>query len=92
MTSNHRQPPAWLEQARNDPAAVFAEPEDVARNDALTTDEKVEVLRAWELEALELAEAETEGMPGSANGLLQRILATLTELTGGSGKGGPASG
>ena len=50
------------------------------------------MLRAWELEALELAEAETEGMPGSANGLLQRILATLTKLTGGSGKGGPASG
>ncbi len=92
MTSNPRQPPPWLEQARCDPAAVFAGPEDVARNDALTLNEKIEVLRAWELEALELAEAETEGMPGSANGLLQRILATLTELTGDSGTGGPASG
>ena len=92
MTSHHRQPPPWLEQARSDPAAVFAGPEDVARNEALTPDEKIEVLRAWELEALELAEAETEGMQGPANGLLQRILATLTELTGGSGRGGPASG
>lgn len=92
MTADNRQAPPWLEQARNDPAAVFAGPEDIAHNDALTTNQKVELLRAWELDALELAEAETEGMQGSNNGLLQRILATLTELTGGSGKGGPASG
>ena len=92
MTSDNRQAPPWLEQARNDPATVFTDPEDVARNDALTSAQKVEILRAWELEALELADAETEGMQGSANELLQRILATLTEFTGGSGKGGPASG
>lgn len=75
-----RQTPS-LEQALLDPGSVYASPEAVADDRNLTLEQKIAVLRSWEYDAAELAVAEEEGMRGPENGLLQRILLTLTRLT-----------
>jgi hypothetical protein len=69
-----------LDLALLDPAAVFAGPEDVVRNEILTVDQKRDILKRWQYGAVELAVAADEGMAGPDNGLLCRILAALRQL------------
>ena len=73
-----------LEQALQDPASVFATPEEVAAHPALTREEKIEILRLWEYDAAESEVATEEGMPPPVgNGeLLRRILLALDQLIG----------
>jgi len=77
------QPTVNIEQALQDPAAVFATPEDVAAHPGLTREQKIEILRLWEYDAAEAEVATEEGMPGGNDGLLQRILLALDGLIGG---------
>ena len=72
-----------LEQALQDPASVFATPEEVAAHPGLTREQKIEILRLWEYDAAEAEVATEEGMPGGDDGLLQRILRALDGLIGG---------
>ncbi len=65
------------------PGSVFASPEEVMSAPDLEVAEKIRVLRSWEYDAAELAVAEEEGMRGSSNGLLRRILLLLAELNDG---------
>ena len=66
-----------------EPRAAFAAPEDVLRDPALTTIEKIELLRQREYDEREIAVAQEEGMPGPEPELLGRILRALDALTGG---------
>jgi hypothetical protein len=69
--------PTWFKQAIINPGSVFANPEDVMSSPDLELDEKIRVLRSWQYDA------EEEGMRGSQNGMLRRILLLLSELNDG---------
>ncbi len=43
-----------LRKAMLNPTAVFRGPEDVLQRDELTREQKIEILRRWEYDALEL--------------------------------------
>lgn len=70
------------EAALLDPASCFVEPEDVLREDRLTPDQKVEILRRWEYDASAAAVAEEEGMATGEPSLVRRILLALNLLVG----------
>lgn len=51
-----------LEQALQDPASVFASPEEVAAHPGFTREQKIEILRLWEYDASRAApDAPREG-------------------------------
>lgn len=72
-----------MDQALLDPGSVFATPEEVLAHDALTQQQKIEILRRWEYDASDVAVAQEEGMPGDIGDVLRRILLALGQLTGG---------
>ncbi len=49
-----------VSKAMLDPTMVFEDPMDVVATDALTRDQKIEILRRWEYDARELEVAEEE--------------------------------
>jgi hypothetical protein len=69
-----------FEQALFDPASVFATPEEVVAHPGLTRGQKIDVLKAWEYDAVEAAVATEEGMPGNENDLLRRVRLALASL------------
>lgn len=69
-----------LKQALLDPTSVFDCPEDVVATGAIDRDVKVEILRRWGYDALELEVAEEENMPGEEPDLLPRIVEALRSL------------
>ena len=71
-----------IELALLDPAAVFGVPEDVVSEQSLTKAQKIEILKRWEDQAAEKAQAREDGMPGDDGDLLRRILLALGELAG----------
>jgi hypothetical protein len=81
MGNSKHSRPFDLEQAFLDPGSVFSSPEEVLAHEALTYEQKVEVLRRWEYDASEVAVAEEEGMPGTENDTLHQILLVLHRLT-----------
>ncbi|MDN2567100.1 hypothetical protein N1F89_12795, partial [Aquibium sp. A9E412] len=70
------------ERALLDPAAVYAGPEAVPADDALTADQKLAVLLAWQYNAAEEEVALEEGMPGNETGMLPRVMAALDQVAG----------
>jgi hypothetical protein len=75
--------PIDLEAALDNPASVFAAPEDVAAHPGLSTEQKIDILRLWEYDAAEAEVATEEGMPGgNGNELLRRIVMALDGLIG----------
>lgn len=72
------------EQARLDPAAVFAGPEEVRDHGELDVDEKIEILKRWAYDDAETNVAREEGMPGDSGDdeLQQRIFLALEALGG----------
>ncbi len=63
------------------PALVFLGPEDVLQRDELTREQKIEVLRRWEFDALQLQVAEEENMGSEQpSDILDRVLQALHAL------------
>ncbi len=70
-----------LRKAMLDPTAVFRGPEDVLQRDELTREQKIEILRRWKFDALELQVAEEENMgSGQPSDILDRVLHALRTL------------
>ena len=66
------------------PALVFLGPEDVLQRDELTREQKIEVLRRWKFDALQLQVAEEENMGSEQpSDILDRVLQALHALTTG---------
>ncbi len=73
-----------LRKAMLDPTAVFRGPEDVLQRDELTREQKIEILRRWEYDALELQVAEEENMGSEqSSDILDRVLHALRALNAG---------
>ena len=69
-----------FQKALRDPSAVFQSPHDVVQRVELSREKKIEVLRRWEFDALELQVAEEENMPSTQESALDEVLAALREL------------
>ena len=82
MTGSSRQMAIDVEQALLDPASVFETPEAVLLCEALSKQQKIEILRRWEYDASETSVATEEGMPDGKNDLVHRILVALDRLAG----------
>ena len=77
------------DRALCDPAAHFADPAAVLDTRALTTEQKIAVLRQWAYDENEIAVAAEEGMPGPESELLQKIVAALAVLDPGGRPAAP---
>jgi hypothetical protein len=69
-----------LEQAKLDPASVFASPIAVCNASELSRDQKIEILRRWEYDARELQVAAEENMGEGPGRLLDDVLHALHQL------------
>ena len=72
-----------LGRALLDPASVFKAPDAVVEHESLGLEHKVEILRRWAYDAIEMAVAEEEGMGGGEAVAVDTILAALKRLAGG---------
>ena len=75
--------PLRLEQAMLDPQSVFETPHDVVTAPTLKRSQKIEILRRWEYDALEVEVAEEENMQGPNGSMLRQVLLALHELGAG---------
>ena len=74
-----------LRKAILNPALVFLGPEDVLQRDELTREQKIEVLRRWKFDALQLQVAAEENMGSEQpSDILDRVLQALHALNAGS--------
>jgi hypothetical protein len=74
---------ANLETAKLDPAKEFKRPRDVLRDNSLSREEKIDILRRWAYDEREKAVAEEENMQSSEpedKNILDEILKCLIEL------------
>ena len=73
-----------LRKAMLNPALVFLGPEDVLQRDELTREQKMEMLRRWKFDALQLQVAEEENMGSEEpSDILDRVLQALHALNAG---------
>jgi hypothetical protein len=72
-----------LEKALLDPATSFRSPADVLTSQRFSKEDKIEILRRWEYDAVEMSVAGEEGMIGpNGSDLLQQIVTALRDLAG----------
>jgi hypothetical protein len=69
-----------LERALNDPAGLFESPDAVVNHPGLTREQKIHILRNWQLDASRLEGSEGEGMRGDAAPMLHRVSRALAAL------------
>lgn len=69
------------DRALLNPAAVFHLPKDVVQSDDLTTDQKLEVLKRWETDALLLSVATEENMGGGEPSRIEEVRHAIDVLT-----------
>ena len=82
MNTSSRQSAIDMERALLDPGSVFETPEALLLCEALSKQQKIEILRRWEYDASENSVATEEGMPDGENDLLHRILVAIDRLGG----------
>lgn len=81
MTKNE----AEKEKAIDDPTRAFNSPREVVESE-LSREEKIKVLKSWELDARRLLESAEENMSGGEKDRLPEVLKALRQLgVGGSG-------
>ena len=69
-----------IERAMLNPGSVFSSPEDVVKEEGITREQKIEILRRWEYDARELEVATEESMLGNNSDNLYQILEALNKL------------
>ena len=69
-----------FEKAKLNPAAVFNSPQEVVSSQELSREQRIEVLRQWEQEAMSMEVADEESMTGSQPNLPQPIRDALHAL------------
>jgi ABC-type iron transport system FetAB ATPase subunit len=74
---------AEKEKAIDDPTRAFKSPREVVESE-LSREEKIKVLKSWELDARRLLESAEENMAGGEKDRLPEVLKALRELEVGS--------
>ena len=69
-----------IKKALLDPSSVYKSPDKVLKDKSLTRNQKIEILRRWEYDAIELQVAEEENMQGQNGKILDEILNALHEI------------
>lgn len=69
-----------IKKAFLDPSSVYKTPKEVINDKTLTRDQKIEILRRWEYDAIAIQVAEEENMQGKNGKLLDEILNALHEI------------
>lgn len=69
-----------IEKAKLNPSSVYDSPSEIAEDQSLTINDKVEILRRWEYDAKEMQVATEENMPGKNSDVLDKILEVLNKL------------
>jgi len=69
-----------IDAALANPSAYFSQPQDVLAYPGLSRELRLKLLRQWEEDARELAEAESEGMGGGEESMLGRVRQALRVL------------
>lgn len=64
-----------------DPDSAFGSPEALVKCEALSDEAKIDALRRWYYDAVEITVAEEEGMPHREGDLTRDILLALRQLT-----------
>ena len=77
---NSRDVPFDLKRALLDPAEVFGDPANVVSAEGIDYETKIEILRRWGYDALELDVAEEENMTGGEPSQLDKIVKALEAL------------
>jgi hypothetical protein len=72
---------ADLDKIKLDPRAFFSEPREVVAHPKLSREQKLEILRQWEQDALRLSESEAEGMGGGEESMLGRVESAIRAVT-----------
>ncbi len=67
--------------AMRDPSRHFSSPQAVVKEEGLSREQKIEILRQWEYDARQLDVAEEENMGGGEASQLDQVLAALQELS-----------
>lgn len=80
-----------IDQTILDPKGAFGSPAAVLEADGLTREEKLRILRQWELDARELLVATEENMGNGDDPALDEIVNAIAALSDGSepGRSGP---
>ncbi len=76
----NRDTPIDIERALLDPADVFGEPANVVSAEGIDYETKIEILRRWGYDALELEVAEEENMANGEPSLLDAVVKALRAL------------
>ena len=69
-----------VHKAIRDPSSVYQLPSDVLKDDSLSHDDKLKILRQWEYDAKEILRADEENMVGNTDSMLCRVLQAIREL------------
>lgn len=69
-------------QAMHDPSSAYEKPIDVTEDESLTTEQKIQILKEWEQDALALQRADEENMTRSTPTMLSRIRSALAIVEG----------
>jgi len=77
-TQSSQLKPSDIEQALTSPTAVFDAPTEVVDAPGLSTAQKIEILRRWELDARALQRATEENMTGGERPPLDEVNAALS--------------
>ena len=72
-----------INKVLKNPADNFSSPQEIVQKKDLTVEQKIEILRRWEYDELEMAVAEEENMAGGPPSKLEEILAALRQLKAG---------
>jgi hypothetical protein len=67
-----------IQAALQHPRSFFAEPKDVAAHPTLSPEDKLAILREWELDARRLSASEGEGFCGGEESMLGRVEDAIT--------------
>jgi hypothetical protein len=69
-----------LERALNGPADLFESPDAVVHHPTLSREQKIQILKNWQLDASRLEGSEGEGMLGEDAPMLHRVSKALAAL------------
>jgi len=69
-----------LEKVKQDVSKAFAKPQDIVNASNLSSQQKIELLKEWELDLRELMVASEENMPGTAAGHTAELLRNVRQL------------